>query len=140
RLGPAFFTCSCHRGLRIENDQGRYERALVANDTRLTDERLQLERILQIRGRDVLPAGSNDDLFFSIDDPKEALGIDLGDVTEMRPSLRIECFSGQLRFLVVSRGNVAAADEQLAVGRQADLDTRHGRPDGADLRRSRAVP
>ena len=101
--------------LRIEHDQRRHERSVVADGAGLTDERDQLEGGLEVRRADVLAAGGDDQLLLAVDDREVAVLVDLADVAGVEPAVVVEGLGRLLRVVEVALEDVAAAADDLVV-------------------------
>src|SRR6266508_4752012 len=119
--------------LGVERDQGHGVGALVAVHHGLADERVALEEVLDVLGRDVDAPGGDDQVLLAVRDIEEAFGVDLADIAGGEPAVGQEYFLGGLGLLEVAHGDIGPAPEDLAVGRDLELHTRLRLPDGAEL-------
>ena len=108
--------------------------AAVAEDDRFGDERAPLEDGLDRLRRDLLSAGRHQQILLAIGDRQVAVGVDRADVAGVKPAV-LEDLGRGLRLVVVAAHDVRAAREDLAVGRDLQLDVGQPAADGADARR-----
>ena len=126
------------RHLRVEHDQRGDERPAVADHARLTDQRERLQRRLEVGGRDVLPAGGDDQLLLAVDDLQVAVVVELADVARVQPAVGVERLGGLVGIVEVAAEHVAAPADHLAVLGELDLAARDRPPDRARTRTSTA--
>src|SRR6185503_2074089 len=105
----------------------------VAVHHRLADERIALEQVLDVLRRDVHPARGDDEVLLPIRDVEKSVLVEPADVAGGEPAIGEEHLPGGLRLLEVTLGDVAAPPEDLAVGRDLDLDARLGLAHRAEL-------
>ena len=112
--------------------------ALVADDDRLGDVRRDLELVLDLRRRDVLAAGGDDDVLHAIGDGEEAVVVEHADVAGVQPAVGIEGGGGGGRVVEVAEERARAPGQDLAVVADADLAARErpARPCRCGRRRS----
>ena len=124
-------------GLVERDERGRVGLA-VADDERLGDELRRLEVVLEVLRGDVLAAGGDDDVLLPVGDLDEAVRVDLGDVPRVEPAVRVEHRGRRLGILVVAGEDGLAADQQLAVVRDPELEAGQRRADRAEAPAARA--
>src|SRR5262249_60410173 len=90
---------------------------VVVDDDRLADVRLELQEVLDLLGRDVLPARRLDEVLLPVGDAQKSVGVELADVAGVEPSLGVPTLRGRLGPAVVSARDVRAAGQDLAVPR-----------------------
>ena len=73
--------------LRVEGDQRGDERAAVADDHALADQRVGADPVLEHGGRDVLAARGHQDLLLAAGDPQEAVVVELAEVAGVEPAV-----------------------------------------------------
>ena len=102
---PDLPCCSAQAGQRlgVEGDQGGDERAAVADDDALVDQRVRPQPVLEHGGGDVLAAGGHQDLLLAPGDPDEALVVDLADVAGVEPAVGVLRLGGRRRRCASSR-------------------------------------
>ena len=83
-----------------------------------------LQQRLQIGRRDVLAAGSDDQLLLAVDDAKVALIVDLADVPGVQPAVGIDRIGRLLRFFVIPAHQVPATEQHLSVVGDLHLNAR----------------
>jgi hypothetical protein len=69
-----------------DGDQRSDVRSPVADDERLRDERMRLERVLEVLRRDVLPARGDEDVLLAVGDREEAVLVEVADVAGAQPA------------------------------------------------------
>ena len=119
----------------IEHEQRGQVGPGLADDAGLSDQRLRLQRRLEVRGRDVLAARGDDELLLAVDDAQVAVVVELADVAGVQPAVGVERLGRALGIVEVAAEDVAAAAEHLAVVGQAQLHAGDGPP-----HRARAHP
>ena len=72
---------------KVGGDDDGGELALVAKDGGGTDERIQLERILDRLRRDKLAAGSLDQILLAVGDREISIGINVADIASLEPAI-----------------------------------------------------
>src|SRR6185436_13903281 len=77
------------RDLGVEHHERGDERPSLTDHARLTDELLGLQRGLEVRRRDVLTAGGDDELLLPVDDAQVPVVVEDTDVTRVQPALRV---------------------------------------------------
>ncbi len=103
----------------------------VADDHRVTDERRELEQVLELVGRDVDARRRHDDVLRATRDRQEPVGVDLAEVAAAQPTVVVR---GLRRGLVtqVAEEVPRAADEHLPAVGDAQLRSGKGPADLAD--------
>ena len=112
-------------------ERGRV-RPPVADDERLRDVLRRLEVVLEVLRGDVLAAGRDDDVLLAVGDRDEPVRVDLGDVAGVQPAVRVEHLGRRLGILVVAREDGVAADQQLAVLGDPELEPGQRRADRSE--------
>ena len=100
----------------------RRERPPVADDDRLRDVLRRLEVVLEVLRGDVLAAGRDDDVLLAVGDLDEAVVVDLGDVARVEPAVGVEHLGRRGGILVVAAEDRVAADQELAVLGDSELE------------------
>src|SRR3989449_4792073 len=86
------------------------------------------------------PAGSDDEVLLSVGDEEKAVVVDPADVAGMEPSLGLEDLAARLGLLEIPAGrDVAAAGQDLSVGRDLQLDAGQRLTDRAELETAGAI-
>src|SRR5207253_1007112 len=99
---------------------------------RLGQDRVGLERVLQILRSDVLAARGDENVLLAIGDRQEAVLVDVSDVPRAKPPVPRKNLSRGVLVLVVAREVRLALDQHLAVLRDPQLDARQRRADCAE--------
>ena len=73
--------------LRVEGDQGHRVGPAVAVDHDLADERIALEQVLDVLGRDVHAAGRDDEILLPVGDEEESVVVEAPDVARGEPAV-----------------------------------------------------
>ena len=107
--------------LLVERDEHDRIRAAVAVHDRLRDPAGLLHVVLDVRGREVLAAGRDDDVLLPPGDEDVAVLVDAGDVAGVQPAVDHRA-EARVVVLVVAVEDVRALQEQLAVLGDAALD------------------
>ena len=94
---------------------------------------------LDVRGRDVLAAGGDEDVLLAIDDLEEAVVGPAADVAGPEPAVVGERRGGRVRILEVAGEHVLAAREDLAVVGELELDRGQRLADRVEAERVGAV-
>ena len=76
-------------GVEIDLDQRARKLAPVGEQDRLADIGAAFEQVFDFAGRDVLSAAGDHDVFLAVDDAEMAVGQLFGDITGMKPAVRI---------------------------------------------------
>ena len=122
------------RGVGIEHDQRDVVGAAVADHDGRADQRARrLDPALDVGGRHVLARRVDDQLLLAVDDRQVPVLVEGADVARLQPAVGRERVARQPRLVAVAGEHARAAELDLVVLRQPDLDAGHGRPDGADL-------
>src|SRR5262245_6656720 len=119
-------------GLVVDHHQAGQELALVADDHGVRDVRGKLELVLDLRRRHVLAAGGDDDVLHPVRDAHEPVGVHHADVAGVEPPVH-DRLGGLGRVVVVAHEHVGALQQDLALGRDADLGARAGHAHGPEL-------
>src|SRR6266545_7692413 len=109
-------------GHGIQHEQGGDELARLAEGDGLAEDRIRPQERLDVRRRDVLAVGVDDELFFAVDEAQVPVLVELADVARVQPALVVDRLFGLLRVLEVANHDRAAASENLAVLCDLDLD------------------
>ena len=86
--GISFSRAHCFQQGEVRGDQNGGEFALVAEDGGDSDQRIQLQRILDRLRRDEFSAGGLDQVFLAIGDGEISIGVDVADVAGLEPAIR----------------------------------------------------
>ena len=116
----------------VERQQRHEVRPAVSVDDGLGDPPGLLERVLDVRRRDVLAARGDDEVLLAAGDRDEAVGIDLTEVTGGEPAAG-QRLAGGLLVLEVAGEHDRAPRMQLAVLRGAHLEVGERSADAAEL-------
>ena len=116
----------------VERDERTDERALVADDDHLADQRVRTDAVLEHRRGDVLAAGRDDDLLLAPGDPQVAVVVERAEVTGAEPAV-VHGLRGRRVVVVVAAEHLDALELDLAVGGDPDAAARQREPDRADL-------
>ena len=119
-LGQPFSSASFDALLHIERDQRDQVGPAVADHDALRDPLALLDLRLEVRRRDVLAAGGDDDVLLAAGDREIAVFVELADVAGVKPAVD-DRLPGGLLVLVVALEDVRALDEDLAVVGDLDL-------------------
>ena len=122
----------------VDRDQRGDERLPVADDEDLPDERVRAQPVFEHGGSHVLAAGRDDDLLGAAGDAEEPVVVELADVAGAEPAVGHR-LGGGVRVVPVAREHDRAADEDLAVVRDADGLAGDGPPDRPDPLRGQGV-
>src|SRR5580704_3632831 len=98
-------------------------RTVAAHYGGLPHARLAAEGALHVFGKDVQSLGGDDHLLLAAAHRQAAFGIHRADISGVKPAILEGSFG---RRVEVSGGDVLAADEDLAIVRNAYLDSRDG--------------
>jgi hypothetical protein len=90
-------------------------------------------------GATFLPLARHQDVFLAVGDRQEAVRVEDPDVAGVEPALAVDHLGRGVGIVPVSLHHDGAPDQDLAVGRDLDLDARKGLPDRAELRALRRV-
>ncbi len=107
-----------------------------ADDRRFADARHLVEHALDVLGKDVQPLGRHDHFLLAPLDEDAALVVALADVAGVEPAVGVEDRGG---IFVVAARDVLAANQNLAIVGDADLDALDGRTDRALARLERVI-
>ena len=118
--------------LLVERDQHHRVRAAVAVHHGLRDPAGLLEVVLEVGRREVLAARGDDDVLLAAGDRDEAVGVDRAEVAGVQPAV-VDRAERRVVVLVVAAEDVRAADQQLAVVGDLDLDAGQRLADRAEL-------
>ena len=117
--------------LRVGVDERGEMRAAVAHHERVRDVGRRLQGRLEVERRDVLAARGHDQLLLAVDDRDEAVRVHRPDVAGEEPPVVGQRLGRRLRPAVVPLEDRLAADLDLAVVRERDLEPGERGPDGA---------
>src|SRR5258706_2106909 len=122
-------------GLGVHVDEGACAVAPVPEGDRLLDVGEELELVLEILGRKQRALGELADVLHAIDDLQVPVGVHVARIAGVEPALSVLRLGGRLRILVVLLEKSRRADQELALGREAQLDAFHRGPGrvGLDL-------
>ena len=121
-------------GVLLDPDQGREVGPLVADHDCLSNERRCLQGVLQLRRRDVLAAGGDDDVLDAIDDLQVRALDPFADISGVQPALGIDRVGRGVWLAPVSREGTRMPGEDLAGSLGEDhLDPRVRLTHGAEL-------
>ena len=109
------------RLLGVERDQRHEIGAAVAQDDGLGDPAVVTQRVLEVRGRDVLAPGGDDDVLRAAGDEQKAVLVQTFEVAGVQPTVH-QRPERRLHIPVVALENVGAFDQDAAIVRDADLD------------------
>src|SRR5438477_726517 len=124
--------------VRVECDQRRHEGAAIAEHDRLRDAAVVAKAGLHGARRHVFSARGLEEILLSIGDLEEAVLIEFPDVARLQPAIH-QRLAGCLHILEVAAEHVVAFHQDLAVGRDSDLDPGQGPADSAEAGLARAV-
>src|SRR6266567_309077 len=108
--------------LPFRNDQRRRKFSFAADYHHLIDKARTLDELFDWLRRDVLAAGSLEQLFFSVSDAQESIRVETADISRLKPAIFREhcaCFVG---LVPVTQHDVRAASLDFAVSSDAHLD------------------
>ena len=125
--------------LRVQRDQARDERLVVADDHDLADQRVRPQPVLEHGRGDVLAARGDDELLLAAGDAQEALVVQRAEVAGVQPAVGVERLLGRCLVLPVAAEDDLAAEQDLAVVGDPGGDAGQGLADGADLVAARLV-
>ena len=111
----------------VRDDEGRDEPLAVADDDGRRDAGNGLEEVLDGLGSDVLPARGDDEVLLAVRDDQEPVLVEAADVPRPEPGA-VEDLPRLGLLLVIAFHDVRAAGQDLAVGRDPDLDAGDGLP------------
>jgi hypothetical protein len=119
------------RAVGIEHHERDVAGARVADHDRLADQRARrLDARLDVRGRHVLAGCVDDQLLLAVDDPQEALGVELTDIAGGEPAVGVDRrtraprSSSSFGFASMSQRKICRPDRDRARCR-----VRHRRPE-----------
>ena len=98
----------------IGRQQRRQVRLAVTEDDGLGNELVEFELVLDGLRSDVLAAGRDDDLLFTVDDVDKTLVIDMGDVAGLELAV-FEYLCGRLLVFEIAFHDLGALDQQLSI-------------------------
>src|SRR6266704_1904135 len=125
--------------VRVQGEQAGDERAVVADDHALADQRMSPEPVFEHRGSDVLAARRDDQFLLAAGHGKEPLLIERADVAGVQEAVCVERLGGGLRVAPVAAEDHRAADQDLAVVGDPYGGAGDRQADGADLVAARPV-
>src|SRR5262245_34888555 len=105
----------------VGNQQRHQVRPLVAMDHGLNDLRLEAQKALDPRRRDVVAAGEDDDVLLAVGDAQEVVGVEGADIAGMQPAVANDC-RRRLRIAPITGSHRLAAHQDLAVTGDLDLE------------------
>ena len=117
---------------RVERNEGGEIFAPVPIDHDLTHKRAHLDEVLDVLGRYVLSACSDDDVLLSVRDVEISVVVEGPDVPGVIPVLFSEDLCRHLRLVEVTAKDLVASDENLSVLGDPDLHPRDRTPDRAE--------
>src|SRR6202049_3057722 len=117
--------------LLIERDQHDRVGPRVAVHHRLGDPATLLEVVLDVRGRQVLAAGGDDDVLLAPGDREVAVLVDRAEVARVQPSI-LDRAEALVRAVVVALEDLRAFDKDLSRLSDPQLDPRKRSADGAE--------
>src|SRR5690606_35302257 len=117
-----------HR-LGVDVDEGADTVAAVPEADRLAHERKELQLVLEVLRCEERAVGEAADILHAVDDLHVAVLVEVAGVARVVPALGVQRLEGGLRVLVVLLEKPGAADEELALRRELELDPRHRGPD-----------
>ena len=128
---------------RVEDEHGVHAfggraRARGADDRGLAHPRLRVQRLLDVFGKDIQSFRRDDHFLLAAPDAQLSAGVELADVAGVKPAVA-ERAARLLRSVEVAARHVLAADEDLAVVGDLDLDAGDRLADGALGRMERMV-
>src|SRR5262245_46579556 len=112
------------RHLRVEYQQRGDVWPPVADDAGLPYQRVLQEQVFDIGRGNVLAAGRDDQLLLPVDDLHVSVVVDRPDVSGTHPALAVNGFCRPRGVLVVALHHYRAADQDLAVIAELELDPR----------------
>src|SRR5207253_7057674 len=95
--------------VRVERDERDAVFPVVADHDGLAHVWLELQEILDLLGRDVLPARRLEEILLPVRDAEEPVRVELPDVARVEPAVRVPALRRRLRTLVVAERDVRAA-------------------------------
>ena len=98
--------------LVIDHDQRGQIRATIPDHDRVRDVGRELELVLDLGRRDVLPARRDDDVFHTVGDVEIAFVVHAPDIACVQPAVA-QGFGGLFRLVQVTHEHRRAADQQL---------------------------
>ena len=119
----------------VDHQQAGQKLALVADHDRVGDVGGELQLVLELRRRDVLAAGGDDDVLHAVGDLEIALVVDEADVAGMQPAVA-QRLGGFVRLVVVAHEDVRAAQQDLALRRDLEFGAGAATPTVPSLMRS----
>src|SRR5690606_7518056 len=111
----------------------------VADDHRLVNEGVVLDRHLDVLRRDVLPTGGDDDVLLAAGDVEVALFVESAEVTRVQPTFGLQRLARGLLVLEVPEEYVRTPEDDLAIIGDLYLDPRQRRADAPELRSASEV-
>ena len=126
-------------GFRVRPHAGDEVLLAVAIDDEMQDERIVGDLLLDVGGRNVLAAGSDEDVLLAIDDLEKAVVREAAHVAGLEPAIVGEGFFRGRGILVVAAEDARAAREDLAVLGELELDRREHLSDGVEAKRIGAI-
>ena len=114
------------------HDQRRRKLALRSNQHHLVHKPRAFDRLFDRLRRNVLAAGSLEQLFLAIGDAQKAVFIERADVACLEPTIARENRARLFGLVVIAAHHVWTTHFDLAVFRNADFNVRNRRADCAD--------